>query len=42
MIEKGPAGRCQVDASHAAGKEQNADFMLEVAHLAAQGRLCRM
>ena len=42
VIEEGAAGRRQSDATHAAGEERNADFILEVAHLAAERGLRRV
>ena len=42
VIQKGAASRRQFDAAHAADKKRNADFMLEVAHLPAEGWLRRM
>jgi hypothetical protein len=42
VILKGAASRRQFDAAHAADKKRNADFMLEVPHLPAEGWLRRM
>jgi hypothetical protein len=39
VIEEGAAGRRQFDAAHTAGKERDADLVLKVAHLAAEGWL---
>ena len=42
VIEEGAAGRRQFDAAHAADEQRSANFMLEVAHLAAERRLRRV
>jgi len=42
MIEEGAAGGGQLHAVHAAGQERNADFVFEIADLAAQRRLRRV
>jgi hypothetical protein len=42
VIKKGPAGRRQFDAAHAASEQRNADLVLEVADLAAEGWLRHM
>src|SRR5271154_2401672 len=39
MVEKGETGGRQFDPTHAAGKQRDADFALEVADLATERRL---
>ena len=42
MIEKGAAGRGQVDPVHAAVHQRNTDLVFEITDLAAQRRLRRV
>jgi hypothetical protein len=42
MVENGPSGGGQFDTVHAAAQELNADFIFEIADLAAERRLRRV
>jgi hypothetical protein len=42
VVQKGAPGSREFNAVHAAGYQRNADFLLEIAYLPAEGRLRRM